>query len=91
MSIGEIRRRTPQKRVEEIERLEKELEKLLKRHEELKQSLFDTSKKIKGSPDATLLVDETEQIKGAISEIVVEIKELDCRLHRLKKRAESEN
>lgn len=86
MSIGEIRRRAQQRRVEEIGRLEKELEKLHKRHEELKQSLFETSKGVKGSPDSTLLVEETEQLKGAISEIVIEIREHDRRLHRLKKR-----
>ena len=86
MPIKEIKRRALQRQTEEIGRVEKELEKLRKKHEELKQSLFDTSKRLKGSPDSSLLVEETEELKRAIAEIVVEIRELDIRLSRLKKR-----
>ncbi|NLA92838.1 MAG: hypothetical protein GX842_05315 [Spirochaetales bacterium] len=86
MPIKEIKRRALQRQEEEIGRVEKELERLRKRHEELKQSLFDTSKRLQGSPDSSLLVEETEELKREIAAIVVEIRENDIRLSRLKKK-----
>ncbi|MFA7371757.1 MAG: hypothetical protein WCY78_07560 [Sphaerochaetaceae bacterium] len=87
MSVSDIRQRSQLRREEEIERLERSLTKLREKHEELKQALFDTGKRLQGSPDSSLLVRETEHLKQTISDTVVDIRALDARLHRLKNRA----
>jgi len=73
---------------EEILRLEKKLKKIRDTHEALKQSLFDVSKRLKDTPDSSLLLHETEDIKKKISDVVVDIRNLDARLSRMKHRAE---
>ena len=87
MTLREIRKRALTKMEGEILRLEKDLVKMRSSHEVLKQSLFDTSKRLKDTPDSSLLLDETENIKKKIADVVVDIRNLDARLSRMKNRA----
>lgn len=87
MTLRDIRKRALTRMEGEILRLEKELKKMRSLHESLKQALFDVSKRLKDTPDSSLLLHETEDVKKKISDVVVDIRNLDTRLSRMKHRA----
>ena len=88
MTIRDIRRHSVERMDAEVVRLEKDLHKMRKAHEDLQQALFDASKKLKDIPDSSSLVKRTEEIKKQISDSMVDIHHLDARISRIKHRAE---
>ncbi len=87
MTLRDIRKRALTKMEGEILRLEKELVKMRNSHEALKQSLFDVSKQLNDTPSSSLLLQETETYKKKIADVVVDIRNLDARLSKMKNRA----
>ncbi len=88
MTIRDIRKHSVERMDAEVVRLEKDLQKMRKAHEDLQQTLFDASKKLKDIPDSSSLVKKTEEIQKQISDSMVDIHHLDARISRIKHRAE---
>lgn len=87
MTLRDIRMAAIVRMDSEVSRLMKDLAKMHTSHDALKQALFDSVKNLQESPSSTQLLQQAEELKKEISEIVISIHHLDARISKLKHRA----
>lgn len=88
MTLRDIRKSSVERMDSDIVRLEDSLHKMRAKHDDLQQSLFDLSKKMRDAPISAALVRKTEELKKQISDSMVDIHHLDAKISKLRHRAD---